>query len=93
MASVNSSEPPADAAQRLAGERIVASCGARDRGLRGRAQRVENALQAFGIEHDVKEYPDAGHSFMNRLFAGPGLGQLVKLIGTNYRCESAEDSY
>ena len=72
---------------------IVASYGARDRGLRGRAQRLENALQALGIEHDVKEYPDAGHSFMNRINAGPGLGQLVKFIGMNYRHESAEDSW
>ncbi len=26
---------------------------------------MEQALSAEGIDHDVKEYPDAGHSFMN----------------------------
>jgi carboxymethylenebutenolidase len=26
---------------------------------------LEQALSAEGIAHDVKEYPDAGHSFMN----------------------------
>jgi carboxymethylenebutenolidase len=93
-ASVNYGEVPADSVQRLAGAcPIVASYGARDRGLRGRAQRLENALRALGIEHDVKEYPDAGHSFMNRINAGPGLGQLVKFVGMNYRHESAEDSW
>ena len=93
-ASVNYGEVPADAVQRLAGAcPIVASYGARDRGLRGRAQRLENALRTLGIDHDVKEYPDAGHSFMNRINTGPGLGQLVKFIGMNYRHESAEDSW
>jgi carboxymethylenebutenolidase len=94
VASVNYGEVPDDAVQRLAGAcPIVASYGARDRGLRGRAQRLQEALGALGIEHDVKEYPDAGHSFMNRINVGPGLGQLVRFIGMNYRHESAEDSW
>jgi carboxymethylenebutenolidase len=93
-ASVNYGEVPADAVRRLAGAcPIVASYGARDRGLRGRAQRLEDALQGLGIEHDVKEYPDAGHSFMNRVNVGPGFGQLVKFIGLDYRHEPAEDSW
>lgn len=94
VASVNYGEVPADAVQRLAGAcPIVASYGARDRGLRGRAQRLEDALRALDIEHDVKEYPDAGHSFMNRINVGPGLGQLVRFVGMDYRHESAEDSW
>jgi carboxymethylenebutenolidase len=94
VASVNYGEVPNDAVQRLAGAcPIVASYGARDRGLRGRAQRLEEALRELGIEHDVKEYPDAGHSFMNRINVGPGLGHLVRFIGMNYRHESAEDSW
>ena len=44
---------------------IVASYGARDRSLRGAAARLDGILADLGIEHDVKEYPDAGHSFMN----------------------------
>lgn len=93
-ASVNYGEVPADAVQRLVGAcPIVASYGARDRELRGRAQRLENALQTLEIDHDVKEYPDAGHAFMNRINAGPGLGQLMKFIAMNYRHESSEDSW
>lgn len=64
--SVNYGEVPSDAVGRLAGAcPIVASYGRRDRGLAGRAKRLEQALGELGIPHDVKEYPDAGHSFMN----------------------------
>ena len=44
---------------------IVASYGATDRSLRGAAARLESTLAELGIDHDVKEYPDAGHAFMN----------------------------
>ena len=44
---------------------IVGSYGGKDRTLRGAADRLERALTAAGVEHDVKEYPEAGHSFLN----------------------------
>jgi carboxymethylenebutenolidase len=44
---------------------IVASYGARDRSLRGAAGRLDDVLATLGVDHDVKEYPDAGHSFLN----------------------------
>ncbi len=44
---------------------IVASYGARDRANRGTAGRLGRALGALGVDHDVKEYPDAGHAFLN----------------------------
>ncbi len=44
---------------------IVASYGAKDRTLRGAADRLERALSTVGVEHDVKEYPEAGHAFLN----------------------------
>ena len=44
---------------------IVASYGAKDRSLRGAALRLDRVLTSLGIDHDVKEYADAGHSFMN----------------------------
>ncbi len=46
---------------------IVGSYGARDRANRGTADRLDRALEALGVDHDVKEYPDAGHSFLNDL--------------------------
>jgi carboxymethylenebutenolidase len=93
-ASVNYGEVPSDATERLAGScPIVASYGKRDRGLRGRAKRLENVLTALGIQHDVKEYPDAGHGFMNRINVGPLFGPVTKVIGVNYDHASAEDSW
>ena len=44
---------------------IVGSYGAEDRSLRGAAARLEAALAELGVDHDVKEYPGVGHSFMN----------------------------
>jgi carboxymethylenebutenolidase len=93
-ASVNYGEVPSDATERLAGAcPIVASYGKRDRAMPGRAARLEQALSELGVEHDVKEYPEAGHSFMNRINAGPGLGPVLKFIGGNYHHDSAEDSW
>ncbi len=44
---------------------IVASYGARDRANRGTASRLGQVLEALGVDHDVKEYPGAGHAFLN----------------------------
>ncbi|NHA68304.1 dienelactone hydrolase family protein [Phycicoccus sp. CMS6Z-2] len=44
---------------------VVASYGGRDRWLRGSAAKLESALAARGVPHDVREYASAGHSFLN----------------------------
>lgn len=43
----------------------VASFGARDRAFGGNGERLERVLAAAGVPHDVRTYPDAGHSFLN----------------------------
>jgi carboxymethylenebutenolidase len=93
-ASVNYGEVPKDAAERLAGAcPVVASYGARDRTLPWRPARLQGALEQLGVEHDVKEYPDAGHSFLNRINVGPALGPLVHIAGFDYHHPSAEDAW
>jgi carboxymethylenebutenolidase len=93
-ASVNYGEVPKDADDVLAGScPIVASYGRRDRTLRGRADRLEQALTELGVPHDVKEYPDAGHSFLNRINVGPLLAPVVKVAAFNYHHPSAEDAW
>jgi carboxymethylenebutenolidase len=93
-ASVNYGELPGNTTERLRGScPIVASYGRRDPVLRGRAARLERALTELGVEHDVKEYPDAGHSFMNRVKVPPGISTLVPLVHFDYHHESAEDSW
>lgn len=92
--AVSYGEVPADARERLAGScPMVASYGGRDRTLPGRAQRLERALTELGIQHDVKEYPDAGHSFMNRINFGPALRPVVRFVGFDYHHPSAEDAW
>ena len=50
---------------------IVGSYGAKDRSNRGTAEKLDRALEALGVDHDVKQYPDAGHSFLNDLSLSP----------------------
>jgi carboxymethylenebutenolidase len=93
-AAVNYGEVPRDATERLVGAcPIVGSYGARDRALPGRAARLRDALTELGVPHDVKEYPDAGHSFLNRINAGPGLNQVLRFTGFDYHHPSAEDAW
>ena len=40
---------------------IVGSFGRKDLTLRGAAAKLDSALRAAGVAHDVKEYADAGH--------------------------------
>jgi carboxymethylenebutenolidase len=92
--AVNYGEVPKDAAERLAGAcPIVASYGKRDRGLQGRAERLEQALTQLGVEHDVKEYEHSGHSFMNRINVGPLFAPLVTFAGLNYVHADADDAW
>jgi carboxymethylenebutenolidase len=68
VASVNYGTAPKDAyTASFLGDAcpIVGSYGGRDRTLRGAAARLEGLLTAVEVEHDVKEYPEAGHGFIN----------------------------
>ena len=74
---------------------IVGSYGARDRTLRGAADRLDRALTAAGVEHDVKEYPGAGHSFLNdhdRADLPAIFAVTVKLMPAGYHEPSAQDA-
>ena len=95
-ASVNYGTVPKDADRFLAGAcPIVGSFGAKDRTLRGAASRLERALSAAGVDHDVKEYPDAGHSFLNnhdRADVSMLFVVMGKLTGAAYHEPSAQDA-
>jgi carboxymethylenebutenolidase len=84
---------PKDAATVLRGAcPVVASYGARDRPLRGAAEKLGTTLTDLGVAHDVMEYPDAGHSFLNRHNSGP-LAVLERVAGFSYHEPSAEDAW
>jgi carboxymethylenebutenolidase len=79
--SVNYGTVPKDAEKFLAGAcPIVGSFGGRDLTLRGAAEHLENACTATGVAHDVKEYPAAGHGFLNdHRAAGDPIPFMVRL--------------
>jgi len=45
---------------------VIGSYGAKSPYEKGVAEELELALQRALVPHDVKEYPEAGHSFMNQ---------------------------
>jgi len=96
--SVNYGGCPKDAESALAGAcPIVGSYGGKDRSPLGRraAVRLERALTAIGLDHDVKVYPDAGHGFMNDHDPADQTTLLVvlaKLSGTRFHEPSARDA-
>jgi carboxymethylenebutenolidase len=94
-ASVNYGRLPDDLQAEVAGAcPIVGSYGGRDRGLRGAAPKLEAALTKAGIDHDVREYPSAGHAFLNDAEAGPrALRPLMRVAGVGPEPTAAADAW
>jgi len=91
-AAANYGQVPKDAAQRLAHAcPIVGSYGAKDWMMPKHAARLEKALTAAGIPHDVKEYPDTPHSFLNHHEGRTATYDRVLRIG--YRPAAADDAW
>ncbi|MEO0024017.1 MAG: hypothetical protein RL196_458 [Actinomycetota bacterium] len=73
---------------------IVGSFGAKDAQLKGSAKRLEVGLQARGIAHDVKEYANSGHAFMNpKQAGGPFFGTLLRISGAKPNPADAKDAW
>ena len=81
VAAPNYGQPPKQLPEALRGScPVVASYGGKDVSLRGAAATVRTALDTLGVENDVKEYPSAGHSFLNDEFFGPGFTHAVQRV-------------
>jgi len=73
---------------------IVGSFGGRDGQLKGAAAKLEAGLSARGIAHDIKEYPDSGHAFMNpKQAGGPIFGTLLRVSGAKPNPVDATDAW
>ena len=73
---------------------IIGSYGGRDRTLKNAASKLDHALGRAGVVHDVKEYPDAGHSFFNDDDAGPRvLHPLFRILGMGPEPAAAADAW
>jgi carboxymethylenebutenolidase len=94
-AAVNYGMLPKDLDAALAGAcPIVGSYGGRDRSLKGAAAQLEEGLERAGVPHDVKEYPDASHSFLNDAENGPRLLRpLIRVSGMGPEPVSAVDAW
>jgi carboxymethylenebutenolidase len=97
-ASTNYGGCPSDAERVLAGAcPIVASYGGKDRSPMGyqAGARLERTLQAIGVDHDIKVYPEAGHGFLNDHppeDMTPLLVVLNRISGTRFHEPSAQDA-
>jgi carboxymethylenebutenolidase len=95
-AAVNYGQLPSDLDETLAGAcPIVGSYGGRDPQLRGAASRLDAALNKAGVTHDVKEYPAAGHGFLNDTAkVGPRvLRPLLRVANIGPEPDSAKDAW
>lgn len=73
---------------------IVASYGTSDLLTRGMGPKLEGTLTTLGVEHDVKLYPGAGHSFLNDEPNGPALLRpLLKIANVGPRPTAAADAW
>jgi carboxymethylenebutenolidase len=70
---------------------MVASYGAKDVGFKGAAAKLERGLVANGVEHDVKEYPNAGHAFMTEHTGKWAFVERVPWIG--YVADAHDDAW
>jgi carboxymethylenebutenolidase len=81
VASANYGAVPRHAEQVLVGAcPIIASYGRKDPLMLGQAKRLEKALVTTGVEHDLRVYEGAGHSFLNDAPNGPAALQPIARI-------------
>jgi carboxymethylenebutenolidase len=68
---------------------IVASFGGRDPLGVGAPKRLRRVLERSDIPHDIKTYPNVGHSFANKLPAQP----LMRIAGFGYNEAATADAW
>ncbi|MBO0676261.1 dienelactone hydrolase family protein [Mycolicibacterium sp. S2-37] len=68
---------------------IVASFGRRDPLGRKAPEKLSALVEAKGVPADIKVYPQAGHSFANRLPAQP----LLRVTGFGYDDAATDDAW
>jgi len=69
---------------------VVGSYGGQARWERGVAGQLRTALDRALIPNDVKEYPDAGHAFMNHQESW--VMKLLRFTGMGYNQAATEDT-
>ncbi len=70
---------------------VVGSYGAKAKWEAGVAEQLARALDRALVPHDVKEYPDAGHSFMNN-HRGYGFLKVLRISAIGYNEPATMDA-
>jgi len=93
--SVNYGRLPGDLDSLAGACPVVGSYGGKDLSLRGAAAQLDSALTRLGVTHDVKEYPDAGHAFLNDEESGPAALRPVlrRVLGAGPDPEASADAW
>lgn len=83
-----------ETAQELAGVcPVVAGYGGRDRLFGAQGHRLADHLKALGVPHDVRTYPEAGHSFMSEYRGVTRLLAPLPPLHAGHVESAAEDSW
>ncbi len=72
---------------------VLSGYGEQDKMFASQGRRLEKLLGELNVDHDVKIYPDAGHSFMSQnsgILASIG---KISPMKAQYNPEAAEDSW
>jgi len=69
---------------------VVGSYGGLARWERGVADQLQTALERALVPHDVKEYPEAGHAFMNN--HEQFWFKLLRFAGIGYNEQATQDA-
>lgn len=72
---------------------VVGSFGGQDRIFGKNGERLAAHLKQIGVRHDVKTYPEAGHSFMSWYGGINGLLGPLTPLRARYHEPSAEDAW
>ncbi len=94
-AAANYGQLPRDLDAALVGAcPVVGSYGGADRTLPNAAAKLDQALTKADVVHHVKEYPGAGHSFLNNAENGPRLLRpLLREAGVGPKPAAAADAW
>jgi carboxymethylenebutenolidase len=92
VVAINYGDVPKDPERMLAGAcPVVGSFGARDLMGTGHPERLERALTALEVPHDVQVYPGSGHRFMTQAHgAAAVLGRVTRMA---YQPADAADAW
>ena len=94
-ANANYGMLPKNIEQALAGAcPIVGNYGGKDSQLKGAKAKLDVTLTGLGVIHDIKEYQNSGHGFMNPTQGGgPVFGPLLRITGAKPNPEDAQDAW